>query len=132
MTPLPPKLPERLQNDAHVDTMSAYNICLRVESSLQQAVNNNENIGNDIIYIRILGYLIHFVPTDLGLRVVVAEILSAKSDRALLDVGKMYFNHYIRACAFPNLFNILCDAITSSCQQGPHTNTVQSFISSLI
>ena len=103
MTPLPPKLPERLQGDAHVHAVSAYNICLRVEGSLQQAVNNDENIENDIIYIRILGYLIHFVPTNLGLRVVVTEIISAESDRALLDVGKMYFNHYIRACAFPNL-----------------------------
>ena len=104
MTPLLPKLPERLQDDAHIDAVSAYNICLRVESSIQQAVNNNENIsGNDIIYIRILGYFIHFVPMDLGLRMVVTEISSAKSDRALLNVGKMYFNHYIRACGFPNL-----------------------------
>jgi len=103
MTPLPPKLPGRLQDDANVHAVSAYNICLRVESSLQQAINSGENVGNDVIYIRILGYLIHFVPTDLGLKVVVTEIFSAKSDRALLDVGKMYFDHYIRACAFPNL-----------------------------
>ena len=102
MTPLPPKLRER-QTDAHVHAVSAYNICLTVESSLQQAVNNGENVGNNIIYIRILGYLLHFVPTDQGLRVVVSEIFSAKSDRALLDVGKMYFDHYVRACAFPNL-----------------------------
>ncbi|KAF8803108.1 hypothetical protein BYT27DRAFT_6743825 [Phlegmacium glaucopus] len=96
MTSLSPNVPDRLQDDAHIHAVSAYNICLKVESSLQHAVNNGEDVGNDIIYVRTLGYLIHFVPTDLGLRVVVAEILSAKSDRALLDVGKMYFDHYIK------------------------------------
>jgi len=93
---LPSKLPERI-TVAHAHVVSAYNICLRVEMSLQQAVNNDENIGKDMIYIRILGYLLHFVPTDLGLKVVFNEIVSAKSDRALLDVGRMYFDHYVRA-----------------------------------
>lgn len=103
MTPLPPKLPERLQNDAHVRAVNAYDICLRVQGSLQQAVDNGKNVGNDIIYIRILGYLLHFVPTNVGLKVVVTEIFVAKSDRDLLNLGKMYFDHYIRACAFLNL-----------------------------
>ena len=100
MTPLPPKLPERR---AHIQAVSAYNICLSVEMSLQQDVDNRKDVGKNMIYIRILGYLLHFVPTDLGLRVVVGEIFSAESDQALLDVGKMYFDHYVRACAFPNL-----------------------------
>ena len=39
-------------------------------------------------------------------------------------------SEHVRSQIF--LFNITCDAITSSCQQGPHTNTVQSSISSLI
>ena len=101
--PQPSKLPERLQLDVHVHARIAYEICLKLESSLQQAVNNGKNIGNDIIYIRILGYLIHFVPTDQGLRTVVNEIFSAESSQDILDVGKMYFNHYIRTCVFPNL-----------------------------
>ena len=126
MTSLPPKVPQRLQDNAHV--VSAYNICLRLE----QSVVSGDNVGNDIIYIRILGYLIHYV-SDQGLKTVVVEIISAKTDRALLDVGRMYYDHYIRACTFPRLlFSVLSDAVTSSSQQGSHTNTIQSCISSLV
>lgn len=103
MTALPPQLPERFQGDANVHAASAYKFCSRLQGSLQQAVDKGENVGNDIIYIRTLGYLLHFVPTDVGLKVVVAEIFAAMSDRALLNVGKMYFDHFIRACAFRNL-----------------------------
>jgi hypothetical protein len=131
MTSLPPKVPQRLQDNAHV--VNAYNICLRLEASLQQAVINGDNVGNDIIYIRILGYLIHYVSTDQGLKTVVLEIISAMTDRALLDVGRLYYDHYIRACTFPRLlFSVLSDAVTSSSQQGSHTNTIQSCISSLV
>jgi len=37
------------------------------------------------------------VPTDRGLKTVVEEIGSSQDDSALLAVGKMYFDHYIRA-----------------------------------
>ena len=80
MTSLPPKVPQRLQDSAQV--VSAYDICLRLERSLQLAVVNGNNVGNDIIYIRILGYLIHYVPTDQGLKTVVVEVVSAMTDRA--------------------------------------------------
>ena len=131
MTSLPPKVPQRLQDNAHV--VSAYNICLRLEGSLQQSVVSGDNVGNDIIYIRILGYLIHYVSTIQGLKTVVVEIVSAKTDRALLDVGRLYYDHYIRACTFPMfLFSVLSDTATSSSQQGSHTNTIQSCISSLV
>lgn len=72
-------------------------ICLRLEKSLQQAADKGEDVGKSMINIRILGYLIHFVPTDQGLKTVVEEISSCKDDFALLNVGKMYYDHYIRA-----------------------------------
>ncbi|KAF8968556.1 hypothetical protein BDZ97DRAFT_1799021 [Flammula alnicola] len=50
-----------------------------------------------MIYIRILGYLIHYVPTGRGLKTVVEEISSCADDSALLTVGQMYYDHYIRA-----------------------------------
>jgi len=107
MTSLPPEVPKRLRDIS--DVVSAYNICLTYEKSLQLAIDNGDDVGNKQIYIRILGYLIHYVPTDQGLENVVKEISScADDDFALLDLGKMYFNHYIRQCTFPNLqFNIL-------------------------
>jgi len=43
MTALQPKVPDRLQGDTHVHAVSAYNICLRTESSLQLTVNNGKN-----------------------------------------------------------------------------------------
>ncbi|KJA16259.1 hypothetical protein HYPSUDRAFT_147992, partial [Hypholoma sublateritium FD-334 SS-4] len=46
---------------------------------------------------RILGYLIHYVPTERGLKMVVEEICSCDDDSALLVVGKMCYDHYIRA-----------------------------------
>jgi len=103
MTSLPPEVPKRLQHLAHV--VSAYDICLKLEKSLslQMAIDKGEGVGQDMIFIRILGYLIHFVPTDQGLKVVVQEISSCTDSAALLAVGKMYYDHYIRACTFQSL-----------------------------
>ena len=101
MTSLPSQLPPRLQDNPHV--VSAYNICLKLERSLQEATDGRQGIETNVVYIRILGYLIHHVPTDRGLRTVVHEIVSCSDDSALLEVGKMYYNHYIRACTFASL-----------------------------
>lgn len=104
MTPLPLQVPQSLQQHHNLHKIvSAYNICLRVERSLQEDIDKGDDVGRKQIYIRILGYLIHYVPTDRGLGHVVNEIVSSLSDSALLDVGKSYFDHYIRACTFPNL-----------------------------
>jgi hypothetical protein len=101
MTSLPLQVPQRLRNLAHV--VSAYNICLRLEKSLQETANGGQDVGKNLIYIRILGYLEHYVPTDRGLKTVVYEITSSANDSALLEVGQMYYNHYIRACTFASL-----------------------------
>lgn len=125
MTSLPSEAPNRLRNIAHV--VSAYNICLRLEKPLQSAVDRGEDIGDNLIFVQILGYLIHDVPTDRGLKNVVQEIISCIDDSALLNVGKMYYDHYFRACAFLNLLvqqRSGSNALTSSNEQGPHTNTL--------
>lgn len=110
MTALPLALPDRLLHvpyTAHVS--SAYDICLTLEAklkeSLQAAVEASlaKVIGTHLVYIRILGYLIHYVPTDQGLKTVVEEIISCREDSALLAVGKMYYDHYIRACTLESL-----------------------------
>ena len=90
MTSLPTKLSENLRNRAHV--VSAHDICLILEKSLQHAADMGEDIGNCMINIRILGYFIHFVPIDQGSETVVEEISSCKDDFALLLVGKMYYD----------------------------------------
>ena len=98
MTSLPSHVPSRLQHDA--DVVRAYNTCLRVEKALQSNTDQGRKVGNNLVYIRILGYLIHHVPGDQGLETVVQEITLSDGDCALLAVGQMYYDHYIRACKF--------------------------------
>ena len=98
------QLPPRLQSKPHV--VSAYNICLKLEKFLQEAADGGQDVWRNIVYIRILGYLIHHVPTDRELRTILQEIVSCKDDTALLGVGRMYYDS-IR-CAFANLLFIQC------------------------
>ena len=95
MPPLPPELPSRLRELPNA--VSAYGICLRLEATIQEN-NSKKDMARDQIFCRILGYLLHHIPTDQALKTVVYEVVSAKDDEALLKVGEMYFNHFIRAC----------------------------------
>ena len=72
MTSLPPEVPTRLRDIAEIS--SAYGTYLRLEKSFHLAVDKGSDAGNDLIYIRILGHLIHYVPTDQGLKNIVEEI----------------------------------------------------------
>ena len=104
MTSLPRQVPAILQQHHNLcNIVSAYNICLGMERSLQEDIDKGNDVGRNQIYIRILGYLIHHVPTDRGLGHVVTEITSAMRDSDLLEVGKRYFDHYIQACTLRNL-----------------------------
>ena len=110
MTSLPSEVPPRFPYVAN-----AYNMCLRLEKSLQEAANEGQNVGKDLIYIRILGFLFHHVPTDEGLKTIINEVCSTAGNSALLlQVGKMYFDHFIRPCTFqvaltPLNFNFTSD-----------------------
>ena len=108
MTSLPPEVPERLRYIAEI--ISAYNTCLILENTLQLAVDKGEDVSlrNKLVYVRILGYLIHYVPTNQGLKNTAKEISSCTDDSTLLDVGRMYYDHFIQACTFPNL-GLTCD-----------------------
>ena len=81
-------------------------MCLRLEKSLREAADEGQNVENNV---RILGFLMPNVPTqaDEGLETIVYEISSTAGDPAsLLQLGKMYFDHYIRTCTFsPDLTN---------------------------
>ena len=91
MTSLLLEVPKRFQDI--LDIVTAYDIYLRLEKSLQLAVNKGDDFGNKLIYVRILGYLIHYVPTDQRLENIVKEITSSVDDSALLNVGKIYYDH---------------------------------------
>jgi len=92
-------------NVAHKNSIirihDAYNECLRLEKTLQELQDKGENATNNLVYVRILGYLIHFAPGDSGIETVVQQIISCHGDDSkLLSVGQMYYDHYIRACKF--------------------------------
>ena len=125
MSSLPQELPHRLRDIAHAQVVTAYNICLVLEKSLQQAIERGEDSGNSLMYVRILGYLIHYVPTEQGLKTVAEEITSSSNDSDLLQLGKMYFDHYIRACTFPRLPSMNLTRSFSQSQQGPHAKALQ-------
>ena len=55
------------------------------------------------MYCRILGYLVHFLPIHHGIEYVCTAIISCADDSALFDLGKTYFDHYIRACMFRDI-----------------------------
>ncbi|KAF8188995.1 hypothetical protein BJ912DRAFT_1042377 [Pholiota molesta] len=102
MTALPPQAPERLR---HLDSIvSAYNVCLNLERALLRDAGNMagggkaEGVAKNLIYARTLGYLIHFVPTKEGPTSIVRGITACGDDNAqLLTMGKIYYDHYIRA-----------------------------------
>ncbi|KAF9486011.1 hypothetical protein BDN70DRAFT_889725 [Pholiota conissans] len=96
MTTLPREVPLEVRN--HIDISSAYTTCLNIEETLQQITDDISKI--DLIYIRVLGYLMHYLPTDRGtqgIEVVSREINSAPNNAAILKIGKMYLEDFIMA-----------------------------------
>ncbi|KAF8872013.1 hypothetical protein CPB84DRAFT_1899544 [Gymnopilus junonius] len=87
--------------------------------ALQWAIDKGKDIGRKMIYIRILGYLIS----------------SSISDTALLEIRKMYFDHYIRAfrankgpiptpsnhASWPS-FNMISDMINDTLIEAPQSH----------
>jgi hypothetical protein len=105
MPPLPAELPEWLRGHRkHAEIASAYAICVRLEERLQEEVFTSrgaprrERDDNKLICCRILGYFIYYPPTSQAIKTIVYEVVSSKDDEALLKVGEMYFNHFIRPC----------------------------------
>ncbi|KAF5354223.1 hypothetical protein D9756_007008 [Leucocoprinus leucothites] len=101
MSPLPKELPLSYRHVSQF--VSAYDTCLRVENDLtRRAEKNGQDVMKQLIYIRILGFLLHHSPSQQGLKTVEVEINScAGEDARLLQLGKNYFDHYIRAFRTP-------------------------------
>ncbi|KAF9555084.1 hypothetical protein CPC08DRAFT_643432, partial [Agrocybe pediades] len=49
-----------------------------------------------LVYIRILGYLLHFIPSRTGLDNLARQIKECSSDNDLLQLGQMYYDQYLR------------------------------------
>ncbi|KAF5354230.1 hypothetical protein D9756_007002 [Leucocoprinus leucothites] len=96
MSPLPKELPLQYR---HVPKLvSAYDTCLRVEKDLRRAEKIGQDVTKQLVYIRIPGFLLHHSPSHQGLKTVEVEINAcAGEDTRLFQLGKDYFDHYIRA-----------------------------------
>ncbi|KAF4614259.1 hypothetical protein D9613_008152 [Agrocybe pediades] len=98
MAPLPPHLPP--ENQAVSAYASAYGTCLVVEHALTNLLAdttmNGEEIRLHLVYIRILGYLLHYMPTRAGLDDLTHEIQISTSDNDLVELGQTYYGHILR------------------------------------
>jgi hypothetical protein len=91
MTALPVELPSRLSTSPAI--CGAYPIVCRFEKSAQTHPDSKR-----LIYARILGYLMLEGPSDEACVAIAREILSCADEDVLANNGKMYYDHYIRAC----------------------------------
>jgi hypothetical protein len=91
MTALPAELPNRLSNSPTIK--GAYTIVLRFQQSAKMHLDPKR-----LIYARILGYLMLAGPSDEARVAVALEVISCADEDALALNGKMYYDHYMRAC----------------------------------
>lgn len=116
--PLPPEKDAKL--DHLPNALSAYRICRTLES--------NATSDQDRIYARILGYLILHAPTPLALAEVIRVIHSCGQDENnLSNLGKCFFNWYIRPCKFRVGFTqhyMIVDFTLSQEVQGADTSSI--------
>lgn len=95
-----PELPPRYHNSPSI--FGAYPQILKLEKSEQATYNrnpSNEQSKKRLVYIRLLGYIILEGPSDEARVTVALEVNACSGDEEkMLDIGQLYFNHFIRAC----------------------------------
>ncbi|KAF8635787.1 hypothetical protein AX17_003844 [Amanita inopinata Kibby_2008] len=92
--PLPCQLPAHISSIPRAQ--SAYTRILNFEESAA-ATHSKPTL---LIYARVLGYLILHGPSDTARATVTKEILSCIDEDALAELGKFYFDHFIRPLVF--------------------------------
>ena len=92
MTQLPSELPVCLK-DVSPTITGTYSILLELKRSI-----SDEPDSQRLMYARILGYLILEGPSDQARVTVAQEVVSCLNDNDKLDLGKMYYDHYLCAC----------------------------------
>lgn len=88
--------------------VDAHNRCRQVESRIFEALESNLNLlgstksvlESQLMYLRIVGYLLFHVPLDTGKEHVAQSVLSCKTDEDIFDLGKIYQQHFICVCKF--------------------------------
>jgi hypothetical protein len=94
--PLPPTIPESLNTSP--DIHLAYSKLLQLEKAADHSHSNREVYEEKLVHARILGYLIREGPSTKAKERVAQEVNSCPNDDEIDKLGKMYYDHYIRAC----------------------------------
>ncbi|SRR6266478_7535611 len=103
---LPKELPLRLAENPTLT--GAYTIILRLEDDSLKVDDSRK-----LVYARILGYLIREGPSDQARVTVAQDVISCHTNQEKWDVGRMYFNHFIRSCMLL-LLSLISHALRSS------------------
>jgi len=138
MTSLPRQLPARLSPSPQLK--SAYIRCLLLESKIQSEIatkktaKDRNELSEHLFYCRVLGHLLHHAPKDAARKHVLEEIESCNGDAELIQLGKMYFDHFIRACTYNprSAFIFKLTYVSSSEEQRTDTRSIASRIPSIL
>ncbi|KAJ8597922.1 hypothetical protein M405DRAFT_779057 [Rhizopogon salebrosus TDB-379] len=79
---------------------NAYDVCLVFESRASEASDTGGHKPSELVCARLLGYMLIHAPVDTGRDHLAKEILSCTGDDGLKQLGKFYFDHFIRLCAY--------------------------------
>lgn len=112
-----PDLPPRLQNSKYI--LGAYPQILEYERVLQTAYNREPSAERrlKLMYISIIGYLILEGYSDAARVAVALEVLSCngeEKEEKFLNIGKLYFEHFIRACKLQKKFFFFTACVLNS------------------
>jgi hypothetical protein len=90
-------------NPFQIDSIpsNAYDVCLMFEvRALEQASDIGGHKPSELVCARLLGYMLIHAPVDTGRDYLAKEIISCTDDDGLKRLGKFYFDHFIRFCAY--------------------------------
>ena len=76
----------------------AYQRCLALEDVAQAGLKPIHGYPTPLVCARLLGHLLRLAPNTNGRGQLQREITSAENDAKLMELAKMYFNGFIRAC----------------------------------
>ena len=95
-----PALSTRLHNSPSM--LGAYPQILKLEKNIQATYTSADRAKN-LVFARILGYLILEGVSDQARVAVALEVNACCGDEAkMLSIGKLYFDHFIRTCKLQN------------------------------
>jgi hypothetical protein len=79
---------------------NAYDVCLMIEGRASEASDTRGHKPSELVCARLLGYMLIHAPVDTGRDYLAKVILSCTDDDGLKRLGKFYFDHFIRLCAY--------------------------------